>query len=302
MRSVLSVTLAVVVCGLAWGQDKPDKKPAEKKNVVVDVQLDEFKPAENKDVVVDVQFDEKANPKAEVVFQVKDGASNSDKSLDALEAKLQALLKEIQALRAAKATQPTPPAQRSTPKTVRSIRLNPSAVKQEVVKPVIVAQPRIAAPNHIVVRSADPKAIEQKRAVIIEAEGKPKTGEAYRLEMKMVGAGDGGVVNLTRASYQMPAANAKALNEFLTSHVKASVMETRVEGDKITVTTTPEAQQTIGALVALMLGKAPAKTSIYQYTPTLKSVAEPVRYRQVIGDKKPLTATGKKSGPVKPAK
>jgi hypothetical protein len=66
-------------------------------------------------------------------------------------------------------------------------------------------------------------------------------------------------VTLSRTTYQLPAAKAAALAAFLKEHVKASVMETKAEGDSLTVTTTPDAQRTIGQFVALIQGKsAPA--------------------------------------------
>jgi hypothetical protein len=65
-------------------------------------------------------------------------------------------------------------------------------------------------------------------------------------------------VVLTRATYKLPAAKAEALGAFLREHVKASVMETKVEGENLIVTTTPESQHTIAAFIALVQGKPPA--------------------------------------------
>jgi hypothetical protein len=64
-------------------------------------------------------------------------------------------------------------------------------------------------------------------------------------------------VRLTRATYKLPASKAEALATFLRDHVKASVLETKAEGDTVMVTTTPEAQHVIGQLIALMQGKTP---------------------------------------------
>ncbi len=62
-------------------------------------------------------------------------------------------------------------------------------------------------------------------------------------------------VTLTRTTYKLPTTKAEALGKFLQQHVKAAVMETKLEGDNLTVTTTPEVQQSIKQLVALMKGK-----------------------------------------------
>jgi hypothetical protein len=65
-------------------------------------------------------------------------------------------------------------------------------------------------------------------------------------------------VALTRATYPMPAAKAEALGKFLKDHVKAPVLETKVEGDSLIVTTTPEVQRSLKGLVDLVLVKEPA--------------------------------------------
>jgi hypothetical protein len=62
-------------------------------------------------------------------------------------------------------------------------------------------------------------------------------------------------VTLSRASYKLPKEKAEALSAFLREHVKAQVLETKVEGDNFIVTTTPEAQHVIGQFLALIEGK-----------------------------------------------
>jgi beta-lactamase regulating signal transducer with metallopeptidase domain len=73
-------------------------------------------------------------------------------------------------------------------------------------------------------------------------------------------------VTLSRASYKLGKEKAEALSTFLREHVKAQVLETKVEGENFIVTTTPDAQRVIGQFVALIEGKplTPAHgTSIY---------------------------------------
>jgi hypothetical protein len=65
-------------------------------------------------------------------------------------------------------------------------------------------------------------------------------------------------VALTRTTYPLPAGKAEALGKFLRENVKAPVLETKVEGERLTVTTTPEVQRAIGASVLLLSNRPPA--------------------------------------------
>jgi hypothetical protein len=75
-------------------------------------------------------------------------------------------------------------------------------------------------------------------------------------------------VTLSRATYTLPAAKAEALSAFLRDNVKAAVLETKHDGDKLIVTTTPEAQRVIGQLIALMRGKRAETTRDSYLRPT----------------------------------
>jgi hypothetical protein len=63
-------------------------------------------------------------------------------------------------------------------------------------------------------------------------------------------------VTLTRATYKMPKDKAEALAKFLGDQVKGQVLETKVDGDSIVVTTTPGIQRTIHEFINLVQGKA----------------------------------------------
>src|SRR5262249_872464 len=62
-------------------------------------------------------------------------------------------------------------------------------------------------------------------------------------------------VTLTRATYRLPKEKAEALAGLLRQHVKVALLETKVDGDSVVVTTTPDAQRVIGDFIALMEGK-----------------------------------------------
>jgi hypothetical protein len=72
-------------------------------------------------------------------------------------------------------------------------------------------------------------------------------------------------VVLTRTTYRLPAGKGEALGKFLKEHVKASVLETKVDGDKLIVTTTPAAQRVIGQLILLIQGKLPTSDAFSPY-------------------------------------
>jgi hypothetical protein len=65
----------------------------------------------------------------------------------------------------------------------------------------------------------------------------------------------GKVLELNRTTYHLPKEQAAVLATFFRHHLKAQVLELRVEGDKLTVTTTPQTQQAIGQLITLIQGK-----------------------------------------------
>ncbi len=72
-------------------------------------------------------------------------------------------------------------------------------------------------------------------------------------------------VTLIRSTYKLPAAKAEALGTFLQQHVKAAAIETKVEGESLIVTTTPEVQRGISQFVGLMVGKVPQATTKPQW-------------------------------------
>jgi hypothetical protein len=61
-------------------------------------------------------------------------------------------------------------------------------------------------------------------------------------------------IQLSRVTYKLSADKAKAMATLL-AEVKATVMEIKVDGEKLIVTTTPEAQQIVAQIVHLLLAR-----------------------------------------------
>lgn len=282
MRIALTLAGLVAIAGTLFAQSKQETKPADKKNVEIELRLD-----------------------------TKGGG---DKHLAELEAKLQALLKEIHTLRGTKPVPPKPPVP-PTPPTAPAIKaLIESKIAGLKVQP---ATPGGAAREVIVTVTPDgKKVVEGKHVMVLE---KAHVGEALKSGATKqvivsdnmanpsirysvaVAGGAGDVLSLTRATYNLPAAGAKALNDFLSTQVKAKVLEIKAEGDKLTVTTTPDVQHTIGGIVALMQGKSPAMHGTQLYW--APGAAKPASATGQFLFKEVKPATTEKSGKVekKPA-
>jgi hypothetical protein len=103
------------------------------------------------------------------------------------------------------------------------------------------------------------KALDLKLKLLNEPKSRPV--EMVLDGLKVVGAAPAKgpaatkVINLTRATYSMPKEKAANLAAFLKDNIRATVMETKVEGDSLTVTTTPDVQNAIGVIAGLMQGQ-----------------------------------------------
>jgi beta-lactamase regulating signal transducer with metallopeptidase domain len=160
--------------------------------------------------------------------------ADRDKKLDELEKKLKDLLKELQALKAGGNSPTAPPPAEN--------RVNPGAKVDYV--PTTTYQVKPTVTGNVIY---EPVTTYQPVTSYVQWANTAR------------GAGEKSAeVMLTRATYKLPTAKAEALGAFLREHVKASVMETKVEGENLIVTTTPEAQHTIAAFIALVQGKVPA--------------------------------------------
>jgi hypothetical protein len=207
----------VIIPGWSLGQPTP-------KNEKPKPDLPNAKPAAENYFRVDVQYPDKA-PANE-----KPGATNArsdyDQRLQALEGQLQALLKEVHALRGqAPGHAASYPAKFTADRDVKTER-------------------KLVTGNYV----APPYYMTQTYYQTLGKEAGKDTGDSVQ------------VLTLARATYRLPAAKAQALANFLQEQLGSEIMEVKHDKDTLTVTTTPETQKAVGQFVELMR-KAKTKKS-----------------------------------------
>jgi beta-lactamase regulating signal transducer with metallopeptidase domain len=136
-----------------------------------------------------------------------------------------------------------PPLPKGAPLQLELKNFNPLPFELKDIKGRLHVEPNDGKPLEIELKLDDAhKQLETARARL--AAVRTITADAAR----------GSVMTLTRATYKLPKDKATTLASFLKDNIKASVLEVKVEGDSLTVTTTPEAQNAIGTLVKLIDG------------------------------------------------
>jgi beta-lactamase regulating signal transducer with metallopeptidase domain len=177
-----------------------------------------------------------------------------ERKIKELEDKLQAILKEVKSLREAR------------------------AANQATAKPKITEKP--ATVTRVPVETVYWKAVEVQ----------PSANYVKFLDSGTVEKEQ--TVTLSRATYKLPKEKADALAAFL-KHVKAKVLETKVEDESVIVTTTPDVQHTIAQLVGLLTGKPlAAKAAWGNFTNAPAAATEPAHVA-------PTAAPAVKAPPVK---
>ena len=156
-----------------------------------------------------------------ILFELQDVVDSQDREnrLQALEKRIEALLKEVRALRAGS---------------------KPTSTQGAPVEKAKVPAKRVP----LNVQLGPVQQIELRRY-------------EYHLAAELANKGHD-VVSLARATYKLPHDKAEILAAFFRDHVKAKVMETKVEGDTLTITTTPETQKALDSVIGLVQGKPTA--------------------------------------------
>jgi hypothetical protein len=212
-----------------------------------DLTIELLNPAEQQQFLT-VQLDD------ELVAQADKSAADvsRDKRLQALEEQIQALLKEVRAMRTGDGKQ-----------AVRA------RVVQRLEKPAVLLQPQ---QFKIIQDQVKPGVEVKPRQVhVIQPDGPARVRVlAEVLDAHRAGEDGVAVIHLSRATYKLPQAKAAALAGILRELVKAQVLEIKVEGDTLTVTTTPGALKAIGSLVNLIQGKTVAEAESLRRTEAAK--------------------------------
>jgi beta-lactamase regulating signal transducer with metallopeptidase domain len=166
------------------------------------------------------------------------GPGDPDARLKAIEQQLQALLKEVKGMRNGGGNKSTTPSAVHSvpplPRTPPGVRYVPG----NVAFPGHTVPPGQTAPRPVMPPAADPS----------------------------------GEITLTRATYELPSDKAKALSDLLQGY-KGPEVTMKIEGDKMTVTTSPGAQHAIGQFIRFLQGKPIAPQ--YHYVPVTSYQAVP---------------------------
>jgi len=224
-----------------WSQNgspaqKNENAPKKEKKDLQSYPAEQFKLSEvtfNPDVKLDAV---KLVPSGDLTIMLDDlteldsakSVSDADKRLQALEQQLQALLKEVQALR-------------------QTTKSSAAAAARHVIK----GKEELRRWKNVEVRPIQTQYYQLKlnaapaRPVIKGTWVQAQPADAQK------------VVTLARTTYKLPNDKAEILAAFLREHVKPSV-ETKVEGDNLTITTTPEMQKAVDNLIGLIQGKPAA--------------------------------------------
>lgn len=186
---------------------------------------------------------EEQKAKAEKAFQDANAAlaaRNREGRLEKLEAQLAELLQEVKSLRGGDGAGAVHEYRIKTATTPRPVLSNVPGPAAPVAKtpPAARAAPLQATPLYGMLSKAAPATTATRPQVwaVRPADGAPTSTQ----------------VVLMRATYQLPQSKATALEAFLRDNVKTSVLEMKVDGDALVVTTTAEVEQGIGMIVALM--------------------------------------------------
>jgi type II secretory pathway pseudopilin PulG len=283
-RSLLVIGLVAMVAVPSWSlsQQPQETKKADK--------------SESKDKVIHLNGEQ---VQSDVIFQLASDDNRQPQSkeadrLDRLEKQLDALLNEIKTLRGEKGdvlkrVNKLPDGKvvithdgKAEPKKADNEQHRYRVIRDDVTG----AAPKVSGDTVI---RPEPK-VDAKVVIMNDGENQPKKAEKEQHNVKViradgaswstsasaddkrtfaftVNAGDGNSTMLSRTTYKMPKEKAEALANFLKDQVKGQVLETKVDGDSIVVTTTPAAQNTIGQFIALVQGKAKQQWLNFHATP-----------------------------------
>jgi hypothetical protein len=228
--SAIAALALVSLPGWSQVQRAPEASPT-KEEAAKHVILNVAKDTDFQDAVHALKDVEKTAGGRRIWIATADTPVSTDRDgrLQKLEERLEELLKEVQALRGS---------------GVRPLIIR----KEQLTKPVESSdRPRV-------------QNIESKRNDIRHEPpgGARETVFENALHSLHSGKESADVMTLSRAIYKLPHAKAEALATLLKQHSKVEILEARVEGDSLVITTTPEAQRAIAQFVSLIQGRIAA--------------------------------------------
>ena len=178
-------------------------------------------------------------------------AADREQRLQRLEQQLRELLKEVQALRGGD----------SKPQTIYKVvpadKMGKTAEPSDRPRVRIIERKYSTIKPDSVPRAPDNAKPFQKPDLRWEVVPQPKAGQNVFRESQAKGSKR--EITLVRVTYKLPHAKAEALGSLLTQHSKVEILEVKVEGDSLTVTTTPEAEQAITQFISLLQGATAAE-------------------------------------------
>jgi beta-lactamase regulating signal transducer with metallopeptidase domain len=244
LAGVIAIGLLGLIALPTWSQvAAPEPEQPKQDNPPTKVSAD---PIIVRDLVLALQADDSAAEAVQVV-PAQQGGADRDQKLQRLEQQLQALLQEVRAMRSGGA---------GIVELRRRVVVNPAPPQNAATTPAPVAD---KAPGQVRLRVRSvPAAPVYGQADVAPAQNIQEKRRVFVLNLTESGDQP---VTLSRATYRLPAAKGEALAAFLRDHFKAEVLEVKLEADRLTVTTTPEAQTAIGQLIALVQGNKSASQS-----------------------------------------
>jgi beta-lactamase regulating signal transducer with metallopeptidase domain len=136
------------------------------------------------------------------------------------------------------------------PKIVTDVKVAPKGAVATKVTPAVTAQTKTATWT-----IQSDKGEQGKTATWIIDSAKPESKDTA---VKVWSTNLAGTKrsDTTKATYKLPTGKAAAVASFLKENVKGAGLQTKVEGDALIVTGSPEAQKAVASLIELMQGKA----------------------------------------------
>jgi beta-lactamase regulating signal transducer with metallopeptidase domain len=211
-----------------------------------------------------------------------ESAPAADPQIQAIEAQIKALSEKLEAVKAAKQAEAQKKAAESVKKASEALKEKVKALSEKGI--AIQLDDKVKAAEGVKVITAgeggykvigpDGKELKDVKIVVVDPKTSAQTSKSAPTARYWVGgdaksgtytiapairattltSGQGSqAITLSRATYKLGKDQASAQATLL-GGIKATVMETKVDGDTLTVTTTPEAQAAIGQIVRLLQG------------------------------------------------